>query len=169
MIFLLPLIIIFTVRMVKNLNKYFLIFFVVVLLQFYIAVSTFPNFLGFANFIDQPDKYKYLSDANLDWGQDIKQLSIYIKENKIKSIKQNLYGIMNTGLYNVSYNRFGPPWVKEDGGPIEDCEPKGPGLYAISASQLTGTSLKNNNCFDWLIERGKLIKVIGSSIYIYKI
>lgn len=169
MIFLVPLIIIFTSSWVKNLSKYSSIFFIVALLQFYIALSNFPNFLGFANFIDQKDKYKYLSDANLDWGQDVKQLSQYIKENKIKSIKQNLYGIMNTGLYNVPYNRFGPPWVKEDGGPIEDCEPKGPGLYAISASQLTGTSLKNHNCFSWLIKKGTLIKVIGSSIYIFKI
>lgn len=169
MIFLVPLIILLTVSWIKNLNKYSSIFFVIVFIQFYITILNFPNFLGFANFIDQQNKYKYLSDANLDWGQDIKQLSIYIKENRIKSIKQNLYGLMNTGLYNVSYNRFGPPWVKEDGGPIEDCEPKGPGLYAISASQLTGTSLKNHNCFGWLIKRGKLLKVIGSSIYIFKI
>lgn len=168
MLFLVPLVIIFSADITKNFRKYLYFFFLVIIFQVYLSFSSFPNFMGYANFIDNKEKYKYITDSNIDWGQDIKRLALYIKENNIISIKQNLYGILTTELYNVQYDSFGPPWFREKK-EAEDCEAKGAGLYAVSASQLNGTSLENHNCFDWLIKKGKLEEVIGSSIYIFRI
>lgn len=168
MIFLVPLIIILSIGTTKLLKRYSGLFLIAILFQFYITLANFPNFSGYANFIKDSEKYKYLTDSNIDWGQDIKRLSIYIKNNNVSSIKQNLYGILNTELYDVPYISFGPPWFRKKN-EIEDCSEGGSGLYAVSASQLNGSSFKNHHCFDWLVNKGKLIKIIGSSIYIFKL
>src|SRR5439155_1201345 len=136
------------------------------LFQIFITLLNYPNFLGYANFINQADKYKYLSDSDLDSGQDVKKLSLYIKDKKT-TIRENLFGVMDTELYNIPYSRFGPSWL--NGNQAEDCRPLGPGVYAISATQLTGTFLRNHECFKWLKEKGKLVKILGSSIYIFQI
>ncbi len=168
MLFLVPLFILFAVRFVSKMNRLTYIFILIALFQLAITISNFPNFLGYANFIDPRNKYKYLTDSNVDWGQDVKRLSMYLKDNKINTIHMNLFGVMDTEIYGKPYNRFGPSWIKEEG-VNENCQNQGWGVYAISASQLNGTFLDNHACFVWLLKKGTLLDVVGSSIYIYSV
>ncbi|EKE13207.1 MAG: 4-amino-4-deoxy-L-arabinose transferase [uncultured bacterium] len=171
LLFLLPLSIIFAVRFVFKEKKFSSVMFVVMLVQLIVTVTNFPNFLGYVNLIPVRDKYKYMSDSNLDWGQDVKKLSLYLKDNKIDTIHMNLFGVMDTELYGQHYEEFGPSWIRDWIGKAngsEDCQDKGAGLYAVSANQLSGTFFQTHDCFNWLLNKGKLTNIIGSSIYIFR-
>ena len=113
LLFLLPLSIIFAVRFVFKEKKFSSVMFVVMLVQLIVTVTNFPNFLGYVNLIPVRDKYKYMSDSNLDWGQDVKKLSLYLKDNKIDTIHMNLFGVMDTELYGQHYEEFGPSWIRD--------------------------------------------------------
>ncbi|MDD4938518.1 MAG: hypothetical protein PHX34_05965, partial [Candidatus Shapirobacteria bacterium] len=110
----------------------------------------------------------HLVDSNLDWGQDIKALSRFIKDNNIQNIKVNLFGLTQLDSYNVDYQYFGPSWLKEDKNRQLSCQNDYSGWLAISATQLQGVYLDNKECFQWLKNLKPYTK-IGYSIFIYKI
>lgn len=139
----------------------------------WLAIGTIkisPNYLSYFNEIIGGPKngYKHLVDSNLDWGQDIKALSRFIKDNNIQNIKVNLFGLTQLDSYNVDYQYFGPSWLKEDKNRQLSCQNDYSGWLAISATQLQGVYLDNKECFQWLKNLKPYTK-IGYSIFIYKI
>jgi hypothetical protein len=58
------------------------------------TLITWPNFLSYFNEIaGGPDNgWRYLRDSNIDWGQDLPALSLYLNENGIDEITFEYFG-----------------------------------------------------------------------------
>jgi len=124
----------------------------IVLAVWYIfsAVNTWPNYLSYFNeFIGGPaNGYKYLRDSNLDWGQDLPELSAYLKKNKIENIKLLYFGTADPDRYGIKYE---PLDAKEYLSPAES-------IYAISVHKL--------DTVKWTKDKEPIAK-IGYSIFVY--
>jgi hypothetical protein len=55
--------------------------------------SYYPQYIAyFNNLVPRDQRYKYLVDSSLDWGQDLLRLKDYVDENHIDSIKIDYFG-----------------------------------------------------------------------------
>jgi len=130
----------------------------------YSSASIYPHYLSYFNeLVGGPDNgYKYLIDANIDWGQDLKGLKHYLVKNNIHNIKLDYYGPVDPRYYDIDYKRL-------------SCAPE-KGLIAVSATKLQGLYIKAGrfkwhtklDCYNWL-KRRKPIHKIGYSIFVYDI
>lgn len=137
---------------------------VLVFLVWYVVKSliTFPHYLPFYNeFVRGGYKngYKYLTDSNTDWGQDLYRLNEWAEKNNVKEIYVDYFGggVPEIALgnkfkeYHVNYSR-----------------PKG--YLAISATFYQNSRLKKlqkgEPDYSWL-EGVEPIENIGGSILVY--
>ena len=68
---------------------------ITVLLLWYVmgVIWYYPQYIAYFNFfVNRDNRYKYLTDSSLDWGQDLLRLRDYIDENNIDSIKIDYFG-----------------------------------------------------------------------------
>jgi 4-amino-4-deoxy-L-arabinose transferase-like glycosyltransferase len=74
-----------------RLQKILIVVFIYLVIE---AVRIYPYYLAyFNNFIGSPNNaYKYLIDSNLDWGQDLKRLDVYMEKHNIEKIHINYFG-----------------------------------------------------------------------------
>lgn len=140
----------------------------IVLVWYVISVAVqYPYFTAYFNeLIGGPAYgYKYVADSNLDWGQDLKRLALYVDENHIDKIHVDYFGGGSPKYYLK--DKFIHWWSAK--GPEE-------GWFGISATLLdsaTGTPIGNferpdRDSYLWL--KGKTpITVIGHSIFVYKL
>jgi hypothetical protein len=83
------------------------------------SVRAFPNYLTYANeaFGGPANTYKYLSDSNVDWGQQLKSMKHYVDEHRIRecwfayfaqtAIEPNAYGVPCKPMPTVSSQWLG--------------------------------------------------------------
>lgn len=121
------------------------------------TVKTYPFYLAYFNELTggPGNGYKYLTDSNLDWGQDLKGLRVYLHRNGIAMVRLAYFGSVDPRAYGIAYERVRP------GEPAT-------GYIAVSATMLTGT-FHYPSCegaFDWL-QRFRPIAKIGDSIFVY--
>ena len=110
--------------------------------------------------------YRYLSDSNLDWGQDLKGLKAYMDKEKLPIIYLSYFGTAPPAYYGIRYQdvaskgALGPP-------PPEKVPADAPRkILAISAYNLQDVSKADNPLFRWLWTRRPIAK-IGYSIFVY--
>ncbi len=120
------------------------------------ALYIYPSYLAYYNeAIGPANGYKYATDSNLDWGQDLKRLKIYIDDKNIPEINLIYFGHAEPGYYKINYHDY---WSKDKN--IK-------GYTAISATTLQTTRNKDNSfSFQWLRDK-QPIDNIGYSIFIY--
>jgi hypothetical protein len=127
-----------------------------------------PHQLAYFNeSIGGPEQgYRYLSDSNLDWGQDLKGLKAYIEREKLPIIYLSYFGTAPPAYYGIRYQdvaskgALGPP-------PPEKVPADAPRkILAISAYNLQDVSTADNPLFRWLWTRRPIAK-IGYSIFVY--
>ena len=92
------------------------------------TIKTYPYYLAYFNeLVGGPaNGYNYLSDSNIDWGQDLKGLGEYLHRNGIAVVRLAFFGSHDPRLYGIAYERLRPG------------EPA-PGYIAVSVTVLTGT------------------------------
>jgi len=142
--------------------------FISILLGFYIlsSIATYPYYLSYFNEIagGTKDGYKYVTDSNYDWGQDLKRLKKWTDENNIEKIKTDYFGGGDVIYY------LGDKWENLDPllGPQK-------GWLAISATFLQGGKGNPTPGFDqsfgyyrWLDDYEPVTR-IGTSIFVYYI
>lgn len=117
-----------------------------------------PYYLAYFNeLVGGPSNgYRFLVDSNLDWGQELDRLAEYLKRNDIDGAKLRYFGPPEVLKY------YGLKNVKP-----EESEPS-PGLWAVSATNLQGLYLQDNEDYRWLLQL-KPAHVIGYSIFIYEL
>ena len=110
--------------------------------------------------------YRYLSDSNLDWGQDLKALKAYVDKEKLPIIYLSYFGTAPPSYYRIRYQdvaskgTLGPP-------PPEKVPADAPRkIFAISAYNLQDVSNAYDPLFRWLWTRRPIAK-IGYSIFVY--
>ena len=87
-----------------------------------------PRFLSYFNaFVGGPSNgYKYLSDSNVDWGQDLRDLRNTMATLKIERVYLAYFGLADPSLYGIQ-------WVPLD-------KKRQRGIVAISVHYLNGIS-----------------------------
>ncbi len=145
-----------------------------VLLIWYLLETLFtaPYFLSYFNqFGGGTDNgYKYVTDSNYDWGQDLKRLVSWVNDNKIDKIVIDYFGGGNPKYYldgKVEY------WQSSKGNPSEE----GIKWLAISANTLQsalgrlhpGQQRNPEDEYRWLKNPYEPYARAGKSIFIYKL
>lgn len=136
------------------------------------AVTVYPDYISSFNVLaGGPDRgLEYLSDSNIDWGQDAARLRDVIREQKIPHLRLAYFG-MDNPFAHLPQDRFeliAPPWsddlVKSTRMPLE------PGYYAISATLITGQffAAKYRDYFAAFRSMRPIAKA-GNSIFIYRV
>ncbi len=132
------------------------------------AVRVAPHSLAYFNELaGGPDKARHvLLDSNLDWGQDLGRLKVYLQREKIDRIALGYFGHVDPHLYGIAYTF--PPATPT------------PGRYAVSANFLAGYPYAITYAGDrypravprgvwsWL-DRFQPVARIGRSIYVFDI
>jgi len=113
---------------------------------------------------------RYLSDSNLDWGQGLHALREYLDQNGVTKVSVFYFGNDNAWqqLREDRLEMKAAPWSPEYAkGPVYEPEP---GLYAVSATFLTG-QLFHEGYRDYFLRfrERKPLAIVGGSIYIYRV
>ena len=134
----------------------------VALALWYVAgtMRIYPHCLAYFNeFVGGPDHgYEYLVGSNLDWGQDLKNLELYMDRRGFDKVYLAYYGSAHPDYYGIQALPLpadGPPAV-----------PDPTALYAVSVTYLQGSYLDNPENFAWLRNYAPVGK-IGHSIFVY--
>jgi hypothetical protein len=97
------------------------------------TLLAFPGYLGYFNELAGGGRhgYRYLSDSNVDWGQDLLRLADYARRHPREAIRLAQFG-------PVPLPRGFSPMVLLDGPAGAPLSPLGAGTYAVSATELAG-------------------------------
>ncbi|MFZ5982640.1 MAG: ArnT family glycosyltransferase [Patescibacteria group bacterium] len=124
-----------------------------------------PYYMSYFNQIAGGSKkgYRFATDSNADWGQDLKRLRIFLEKNpKINKIRVDYFGGGNPEYYLE--NKFISWWDSRR--PIEE------GWYAISANYLQSSRFdsqkKASENYSWISKVSPQTQ-IGTSIFLYYI
>jgi len=150
--------------------KYFIIG-ILVTWQIVSVVSVYPSFLAYFNeAVGGPaNGYKYVTDSNLDWGQDLKRLAQWVDKNNIDRIYVDYFGGATSPYYLDG--KFLSWWGTRS--PL-DLNATG-GYLAVSATFFQGGRGKPapgyadpTGYYEWL-NNFQPLATIGYSIFVYYI
>jgi 4-amino-4-deoxy-L-arabinose transferase-like glycosyltransferase len=128
-----------------------------------------PHQLAYFNeLVGGPEQgYRYLSDSNLDWGQDLKGLNAYMEKEQLPIIYLSYFGPAPPSRYGIRYQYVAGTGNLEWSPPGDKIPPGAPRkLLAISVYNLQDVSRPHEPLFRWLWVRAPVAK-IGYSIFIY--
>jgi Dolichyl-phosphate-mannose-protein mannosyltransferase len=128
-----------------------------------------PHQLAYFNeLVGGPDQgYRYLSDSNLDWGQDLKGVKAYMEKEKLHIIYLSYFGSAPPGYYGIRYQYVPGAWPLEWPPSGERVAAEAPRkILAISVRNLQDASIPHIPLFGWLRLRQPIAK-IGYSIFVY--
>jgi hypothetical protein len=151
-------------------NKKILSRLIIVALCFWYIKSSleiYPHYLAYFNEIvgGADNGYKYLVDSNLDWGQDLKGLGLYMKEKKIDRVHLSYFGAADPRYYGIQYDWMPSYYLPSDylGENMKVRRFKIPksGIVAISATNLQNVYFSDKKFYDWLKkDMNLLIKLV---------
>ncbi len=154
----------------KVLNKkVFRIAFKVVLVWYAVeCVYAFPSYLSYFNELagGPAGGHHYVTDSNLDWGQDLERLGMWVQENNVSKIDLDYFGWADQQYY------IGPAFNWMVGGKYTSKEsylkdrPQG-GYVAVSATYFE-ESIHSSGTYLWLKDISP-VTTIGNSIYVWHI
>jgi hypothetical protein len=126
------------------------------------ALVTYPNYISYLNILaGQNQGYQIFTDSNLDWGQDLKRLNNWTKQENIDTLYIDYFGTADIKYY-LPDTKIIP--VKSSDGPKI-------GHTAISATMLQDSfyNKKINPDYQeyWWLAWRKPDYIIGNSILIY--
>ena len=128
-----------------------------------------PHQLAYFNeFVGGPDQgYRYISDSNVDWGQDLRGVKAYMENENLPIIYLSYFGTAPPSYYGIRYQYVPGAWPLE-WPPPADKVPAGASrkILAISVSSLQDVSTPYDPLFRWLWLRQPVAK-IGYSIFVY--
>jgi len=147
-----------------------------VLLIWYLAssASAAPHFLSYFNFMfgGLDGGWRYVTDSNYDWGQDLKRLKTWAESNlpKTEKIAVDYFGGGNPKYY---LGEWAENWWSARGNPINE----GIKWLAVSINtiqsakaKLAGTQRRSpQDEYQWLAEPYKPHARAGTSIFIYRL
>jgi hypothetical protein len=128
-----------------------------------------PHQLAYFNeLVGGPDQgYRYLTDSNLDWGQDLKGLKAYMENENLPIIYLSYFGTAPPSYYGIRYQYVPGTWPLEWPPPTDKVPDTAPRkILAISVYNLQDVSTAYYPLFRWLWARKPVAK-IGYSIFVY--
>ena len=124
------------------------------------AIRTYPDYLTYMNeFASGAPHWYYLSDSNVEWGDDVKGLAQYLREHGEDTVSEAIWCFETLQYYGI--NKIDAP---------ADPDQVTTRYAAIGASFLNGSVNPSRNPDDYAAYRAlKPETVIGGSIYVYRI
>ena len=110
---------------------------------------------------------RYLSDSNIDWGQDLKNLGEYLESQGKPEVLLSYFGTAVPQYYGIEYQKLPSGWSYPGSQHLNSPEPRKE-LLAISVTNLQGTYFANHDLYGWLRQRTPARK-LGGSIYVYDV
>jgi hypothetical protein len=109
---------------------------------------------------------RYLSDSNIDWGQDLKGLKTFLDERNVPMVYLSYFGNAPPEALGIRY-QYAPAFGHLEP-PSRDVMPASmrPQILAISVCSLQGVHLRERDLYAWLGNRAP-IGSIGYSLYLY--
>jgi len=142
-----------------------------VLLGWYIVdvVQIHPHYLTYFNQLagGPSGGHLYAVDSNLDWGQDLKRLTMWIEENNVDKIHLDYFGWADQGYYLKDKLVWINAGTYKDARDFFAKNPNG-GYIAVSASFYMGSRGDPVNNYIWLDSYEPVAK-IGNSIWVWEI
>lgn len=130
-------------------------------------VHVYPHTLTFFTmFAGGPQNgLSYLSDSNLDWGQDLKLLKSWMKRENVGHVNLSYFGTADPAYYGIDCTHLpGAPFFASE----LVAKPKLPGYVAISATTLSGLHLPPYwRLFYSGFRNERPVAEIGNSIRVY--
>ena len=130
-----------------------------------------PHYLAYFNELagGPANGFKELVDSNLDWGQDLKNLKLWIEAHDIKDpVCLCYFGMADPRYHGILHYNLPGGYLFE---PQQGFDMLKPGaLVAISATNLQGVYLSQADRDAWkqILEHSTLVDTVGYSIFIYK-
>ncbi len=148
-----------TLKIDKYKKVFYSIFVVLLIFYFVSSLLIYPHYLSYFNeAVGGPNNgHKYLTDSNLDWGQDLYGLKGYMDKHGLDNIYLHYFGTAYPSAYGIDFES--PP----DNEAIAK-DPAFTGTIAISVSALYSESKE----YYWLLDH-EITAKIGYSIWIYDI
>lgn len=130
-----------------------------------------PHYLAYFNELagGPANGFKELVDSNLDWGQDLKNLKLWLEAHDIKEpVYLCYFGMADPRFYQIAHYNMPGGCLFEPQVGFEVLKPGG--LIAISATNLQGVYLSPAEHDAWkrILEHSMLVDTVGYSIFIYK-
>ena len=127
--------------------------------------STSPYSLAYFNELARGHGENWLSDSNLDWGQDLPALARELAARGNPPVVLSYFGSGDPDAYGIHYIPVGfITNVQRTGNAA--LASSSPLLFAISETNLVGTYFSDHHGFDWLRAR-RPVAVPGGSIFLY--
>lgn len=148
--------------MLQQKNK--IIYYALPVLIAFMAVSTlryYPNFIAYFNeSVPKDERYKYMTDSSLDWGQDLLRLKKYVEDNNITDLKVDYFGGSQPSYYLPKSSQW-----RSSYGPTT-------GHLAVSATFYQSSKLYGEKegkwSYGWL-DKMEPEAIIGGSILLFDI
>ena len=144
------------------------------------AIAVHPWHLSYFNeFVRTKNGYKFFTDSNTDWGQGLKELSKYLKNENVNGIYLSYFGTADPHYHGIKYVPLGfidsifDPKLR----PLARWHRKGDSInvidskktyFVISATNLQATYYADKKAFDW-IKKEPPVKIIAHSLFVYDI
>ena len=130
-----------------------------------------PHYLAYFNELagGPANGFKELADSNLDWGQDLKNLKLWLVAHDIKEpIYLCYFGMADPRFYQIAHYNMPGGCLFEPQVGFDVLQPGG--IIAISATDLQGVYLSPAEHDAWkrILEHSVLVDTVGYSIFIYK-
>jgi hypothetical protein len=146
------------------------------------TVSAYPAYMSYFNPIAGGSKngYRYVTDSNADWGQDLKRLQLFIDRynwcdgNGLNSFCK-IYDESRGPIEKIHINYFGGADIKYYFGEQaidwwDSRRPLETGWYALSTNHIMGSiydrTKKDSESYRWILGV-KPVAQVGTSIFIY--
>jgi hypothetical protein len=134
------------------------------------TLRVYPDYLAYFNALagGPSGGQRYLTDSNLDWGQDLEQLRDYLEERDIEQVYLSYFGNVDPIAYGIRYKPLPSHFSI---GEVEGFTPFAPqpGIYAVSVTNLSGQYLvENPTVLDWFNHQDPIAS-IGHSINVYEV
>jgi len=108
-----------------------------------------PDYLAYVNELTggPQNAYRWVSDSNLDWGQDLKQLGEYLRENRIDRVQLAYFGTADPAHYGIDYTYLASPNSTLRATPPLAPGEEPPRIVALSVYQYQGVAFPNKDAF----------------------
>jgi hypothetical protein len=143
----------------------------VVVLGIWLTGSTlkwYPDYLAYFNETVNPRAaHEILVDSNLDWGQDLKGLKQWMKQNGARRIQLAYFGTADPAYYGIDAIYKPGTWSIVLSKPRNYDDAQLSPYVAISATHLVGVFLGSRNPYAHFLLM-EPVATIGHSILIYR-
>ena len=135
------------------------------------TLAAYPNFIPFFNVFAGGSRggFELLGDSNLDWGQDLKELAEWQKQNPSRKLYLSYFGVADPAYYGVKAIHLPGGYIFAST-PQQNPVPGEPAVIAVSATNLQGIYYDpaSRAAYHQMTLHEPIAVLGGGSIYLYE-